>query len=389
MVLSVLLVLMVPAAIELLARTWIRRRGEYHVFPPGLRLRLQIDREIFPQLEPIVRFEINGIGERGDNPPRSSDGVYRVLYTGGSQPEGYMVDQHSTCPGALQRILERPDTRLALGAARVHVGSICRSGVTAEGLDLILSRLLPRYPRLDLIVVHVGGSDVLRWLEQGAPRDIPHPTVGEVFMCHPEGRFGWTPATCAAWEVSRRARKRWLRPIERHERAGRWYRDVRAMRARATTILADMPDPGPMLERFALHLERSLRRATTHADRVIVVRQSWFDKEYSPDEAALMWHGGAGEAWRENVTTYYAFDVVSRLMALLDERAASIAEALGIEHVDLNAVLERSVATYYDWAHLTPPASTIAAQAIASTIVRPTSESARPSSRPCVDLLAS
>ena len=39
-----------------------------------------------------------------------------------------------------------------------------------------------------------------------------------------------------------------------------------------------------------------------------------------------MWHGGAGQAWREDVTTYYSFEVVARLMAAVDARAAAVAE---------------------------------------------------------------
>jgi hypothetical protein len=39
------------------------------------------------------------------------------------------------------------------------------------------------------------------------------------------------------------------------------------------------------------------------------------------EEEAMMWHGGVGQAWREEVTTYYSTQVLSRLMALLDARA--------------------------------------------------------------------
>jgi len=387
---AVVLGLFTIVGVELLARFWIRRRGEHYVFPPGLRLRLLVDREIFPELEPEVRFEINSLGERAAEPPRSVEGVYRVLYTGGSQPEAYMLDQRSTPTGALQRLLEGPAACHALGVSTVHVGSICRSGIGSEGLALILTRLLPRYPRLDLIVVHVGGSDVLRWLERGAPSSMPSPGISDVFRCHPEGPFGLTPGDCAAAELLRRTRRRWFRPVDVHHRAGRWYQDVRGMRARATTIITTMPDPRPMVDAFGFHLRRVLTAAQAHADRVIVVRQSWFDKEYTAAEAAHMWHGAVGEAWRETVTTYYSFDVVSGVMALLDERAAAVADELHVEHVDLMTVVGGSLAYYYDWTHFTPAGARTAAAAIARTIL--SGRRAAPSSdplRPCVDLLAS
>ena len=77
------------------------------------------------------------------------------------------------------------------GADRVHVGNIARSGVGSQALDLILSRVLPRYPRLQTIIVLVGASDVLQWLERGAPpAPPPPPRTSDIFRCHPELRFG-------------------------------------------------------------------------------------------------------------------------------------------------------------------------------------------------------
>jgi len=373
-------------AAELAARWWIRRQDQYYVLPPGLRLRLETDQETFPQLERHTRLDVNSQGERGDELPASTEGLYRVLVAGGSQPEGFLLDQNTAWPGALHRLLERPEERARLGAAKVHVGCIARSGVGSEALDLLFDRVLPRYPRLQLIVIMIGATDVMRWLEYGAASSLPPVRIADIFRCHPLGPFGWKPTSLAAWELLLRARRRWLRPTVVHKRAGRWYADARAMRARATEIRHEMPDPTPMLDRFDFHFRRILERATAHADRVIVVRQPWFDKEYTTQEAAQMWHGGAGQAWRENVTTYYSFEVVSRLMGCLDQRAAAIADQLDIEQVDLMPVLERSLATYYDGFHATPTGARVAAAAIAAAIQRRPAENR---SLACVDLLAS
>ena len=372
--------------VELAARWWIRREDRYYVFPPGLRLRLEIDRDVFPQLERRTQFDINSEGERGDEVPASRDGLYRVLVAGGSQPEGFLLDQNTAWPGALHRLLEAPEERARLGASQVHVGCIARSGVGSEALDLLFDRVLPRYPRLQLIVIMIGATDVMRWLEYGAASTLPPVRVADIFRCHPLGPFGWKPSRLAAWELMLRARRRWLRPTVVHKRAGRWYAEARAMRAAATEIRHDMPDPTPMLERFDFHFRRVLERAAAHADRVIVVRQPWFDKEYTDEEAAHMWHGGAGQAWREKVTAYYSFDVVSRLMACVDAKAASIAEELGVEQVDLMPILERSLATYYDGFHATPGGARVAAAAIAAAIRRAPAQNRQ---LECVDLLAS
>jgi lysophospholipase L1-like esterase len=357
-------------AAELVARWWLRHRSAYYVFPPGQRIHLHPDPTVFPQLERLVRFEINRQGERGSEVPRRKAGLYRILVAGGSQPEGYLLDQDTSWPGTLQHLLQRPEHRSRLGASAVHVGNIGRSGVGSEALDLILERVLPRYPRLDAIVILVGASDVIRWLEQGAPAAQPAPpTTADVFRCHPDVPLGWKPSAWALVELLRRLRQRWLRPLDVHEGACNWIARARAMRARATDVRTTMPDPTPMLDHFEVCFRRLLERAAAHADRVLVVRQSCFDKDYTPQEAAHMWHGGAGQAWREEVSTYYSFDIPSRLMALLDVRAARVARALGLEQVDLTAILAPDLETYWDWLHLTPRGATTVASAVASAIV--------------------
>src|ERR1700681_4225286 len=120
--LLILLLLAIPVlAAELLARRWLRCEGAYYVFLPGLRLRLYPDRQGLPELEPVVRYEINKVGERGGELPGEEPGgkLYRVLVLGASQPEGYLLDQDTAWPGALNAILAKPEHLEALGAAKV------------------------------------------------------------------------------------------------------------------------------------------------------------------------------------------------------------------------------------------------------------------------------
>src|SRR5262245_38603313 len=207
--------LIVFGAAELAARWWIRVGRRYYVFPPGLRTRLHVDADVFPELERVVRFDVNADGERGDELPRLRRGsrLYRVLVAGGSQPEGYMLDQETSWPGALQQVLDTREHRGALDAAKVHVGSVARSGVGAQALDLVLARVLLRYRRLDAIVILVGASDMLHWLEAGTPETVGSSLrASEVFRCHPEGPFGWKPKALALNELLLRARRRLLKP---------------------------------------------------------------------------------------------------------------------------------------------------------------------------------
>ena len=182
---------------EFVAR-WALGRRAYYVWSPGVRMRLHPDPEIFPELERVVRFEVNSDGERGDEAPRSKRGVYRILVAGGSAVEGYLLDQSTNWPAVAQRLLNRPDALRSLKARRVHVGNIGKSGVGSAELVTIFERLLPRYGRFDAIVVLTGVGDVVQWLEAGAPSAITRPVQpADVFGCHPEKAFGWTPRTLA------------------------------------------------------------------------------------------------------------------------------------------------------------------------------------------------
>jgi hypothetical protein len=164
-------------ATEVAVRWWLRRFGGYYVWSPGLRLHLHPDREVFPELERRARIDINADGERGDAVPRADGRLYRILVAGGSPVECALLDQPTSWPGMLQRLLDTPEHLRTLEASVVHVGNIGFSGVASQGLNVILEKVLPRYRRLDLIVIMVGGNDVSDWLAKGAPPSVQRHAV--------------------------------------------------------------------------------------------------------------------------------------------------------------------------------------------------------------------
>jgi hypothetical protein len=83
-----------------------------------------------------------------------------------------------------------------------------------------------------------------------------------------------------------------------------------------------------------------------------------------------MWHGGAAQAWKEEVTTFYSFEVVAGLMSRMDARAAAVAAALAVPQLDLRPRLESSLANYYDGFHATPAGARIVARAVAAAVLR-------------------
>jgi hypothetical protein len=356
--------------VESISRLWLKYRRRYYVFPPRLRLHVHPDRSVFPQLPPIARFIVNREGERGNDLPSSTNGLYRILVAGGSQTECYFLDQDAAWPGVVQRLLAAPDRLTRLGASRVHVGCIARSGMGSEALDMMFSRILPQYRRLQLIVTLIGLADVTRWIEQGTPGALAPVRPTDVFHCHPDGPYGWMPGQWAARELFSRARRSSLRRVTVDAHAGRWMGRARAMRANARTIHTVIRDPAPMLDHFERHFRGALAKAVAHADRVLVIRPAWFDKTFSAEEAAAMWHGGVGQAWREDVTTYYSFEVFSRLMRTLNDRVDAVARSFNVEQLDLMPFLEPSLETYYDVVHLTDAGARQVGEVVAAAILR-------------------
>ncbi len=358
---------------EAVCRWWIRRRSRYYVWPPGMRLEIRLAPEVFPQLEPRVRFDINADGERGSDVPREQNGLYRVLATGGSAVECFALDQPKSWPGVLERLLNAPDSLQSLGARHVHVGNIGHSGVASADLDLILERVLPSYRRLDVLLIMVGASDVYHWLEEGAPSSRPPSPVPEqwLFASHPRQRFGWKPGAWAGLEIARRLRRSWLRPLEVKERAGAWYAAARRMRAEATEMRAMMPDATVTVNNFEEHFRRVCRRAIVHADRVLVMAQPWFEGDYTPQEAASFWHGGVGRPWKETVTAYYSLEVVNELLDLVYARAAQVADDLGIQSLNLRKVLTQRKRHYFDHDHYTAAGAEVVARLVANALLLP------------------
>lgn len=359
---------------EVGARHWIRRFGGYYVWPRWYRRIIRLDPALGPRLEPRVRMEVNSDGERGAECPRGTLGVYRVLVAGASSVECAFVDQPSSWPVRLEAFLSRPECLRRLGALRVHVGNVGRSGMDVRAVDLILERVLPRYARLDLIGIMVGTADVLRWIESGASPLVPvEPLPPDVcFEEHPLRVFGWRLRSLAMVRLLSRLRRRLLRPVDRRSGSGKWLVRARAMRQRAREVRTSVPDPTLMLNTFEHYLRSVVRRSREVAPRVMLLRQPSFRKpQFSTAETELFWVGGIGSAYRgDDVTVYFSNDVLLSLFDLVDARVRLVAEELGVEYVDATQGLEVSARTFSDQIHLTAAGSGVLAEAIARAVVR-------------------
>jgi lysophospholipase L1-like esterase len=356
---------------EFVARLWIRRGKRYYVWRPGLRVEYRPDPAVLPDLEPLVRFEINREGERGSDLLQAGS-LFRVLVAGGSAAECVFIDQPSSWPSVLQRLLMEPSRRHLLGASRVHVGNIARSGIDSQALVRVLEKVLPFYESLDLIAIMVGGSDVNEWLARGTPESFqPEPVrSSDFFDCHPDRLLAWRRSDLALTEMGRQLWRGQLRVVQRKDRAGRWLGRARAMRAAAREVRHTCPDATAMLDNFDANLRQCLATAKRGAKRVLLVRQPCFRKdEYSPEEISHFWSGAVGRPWNEEVTVFYSEQVVGGLMDLLDQRAVEVADILEVEHLGLSKVVEPSLKSYYDFFHFTSVGAAVVAEAVANAIV--------------------
>jgi lysophospholipase L1-like esterase len=372
-IVGTLAVLVAGGISELAARWWIRRRSRYHVWPAHARIEIRMDPDAFPELERSCRFYINGDGERGGDVRGDERGLYRILAVGGSAVECFGLDQATSWPGCLEGLLNTPPNLATLRASRVHVGNIGHSGVGSAELELILSRILPQYTRLDAILIMVGASDVYHWLEEGAQPARPPFCVPEqsLFADNPRQAFGWRPRTLALVEVARRLQRSLFHRSEIKERAAAWFAKARRMRAAAKEVRTEMPDPTAVLTHFQAHFTRVVQLALAHADRVIVLRQPWFEGEYTSEDLSHFWQGAVGKAWKENVSVYYSLQVVNQLLELVDARAALVADTLGVPQFDLRPLLTRGLHHYYDHDHHTAAGAAVIARAVATAVLSP------------------
>jgi len=358
------------AAAELGVRAVHRRRGAAWPMEPNSEIRLEIDRDALPALEPVARFRVNADGERGDPLPRDWRDTYRVIVAGGSAAECFYLDQDTQWPAVVQRELQRH--AVALGVRRVHVGNIARSMQRCEYVAWMLEKMLPRLPRLDAVVLMVGASDLVMWMQEGCPPTIPaaRPEPGYCFQQHDFGPYGWSPSKLALREALKRLKNRWAPAVLVRPRAGKSFAKNRAARQRATK-LTEAPERAAMLAHYEVWLRRTIEAARATGARVLVARQPWLQRDFTPEEEAFEWNFGLGRPYQEEVSTYFDLKLVHRLLAELDAVSARVAADLGVEALDLRARLAPTFEVFYDTLHNTPAGCAAVGKLVAEALLPP------------------
>jgi len=358
--------------LELVARG-VLRRSAYYVFPRFYRRRLLLDKESHPaNLEHDIYFEANADGERA-GPCPVDPGLFRILLAGGSTVESAVNDQHTCWSSRLEALLNAASPPERLGPGPVHVGNVGRAGLDMRAVGLVLERTLPRYPKLDMIGLMVGPGSLMRWLGAGAPTEkLPDPIPAtSVFAESPEHEYGWNPRKLALAEVVRRARLRFLRPIDVRENAARWMARARRLRQNAERFIVEVPPADRFLDAFEAEIERAVTVAKGHSTTVVLFRQPRFEKQqFTPAEEQLLWNGGIGNPFLgEKPTVFYSTEVMYALLDRLDERIARVAARQGVRVIDPTGGVTMSAKAFIDHFHLTPAGADELAVALAAALM--------------------
>jgi hypothetical protein len=372
-VLAGAILLMLCIVSEVAARFFMAR-SNYYVWPPYYCIENHLIADVFPGLDSTAVFRINSEGERGSEPPRSKDGLYRVLVIGGSAAECYFLDQEACWSMGVQRNLNSPAALGALNRTRVHVGSVARSGIDCAKASMVLHRVLRQHEKIDTVVMMIGATEVLSWLRSGAPEypEIAPPEALGVFESSPEQRFAWfPPKRTALVEFIRILDRRFFRQKLQRSGVGASVARLRAMRQQAKTVKSSVAAPAAMLNNFAKSLESCIQTCKKAGARVLVVAQPWLDvKCLTKEEESRLWLGAEGDPHNQNVSTYYSAEVFSQLMMKVNGVAARVAQENGAEIVQVQSRLQPPAACFYDDAHFTPYGAAIVADILSSTLLQ-------------------
>ncbi|WP_432821248.1 hypothetical protein, partial [Trichloromonas sp.] len=339
--------------LEYSLRIFYQYYGRSYVWKPYQKIRMEIDQRALQGIPAVCNLVVNSQGEIGSEPPKRK--FWRALAVGGSAVECYYLGSHWGWTAELQRKLDQPEALHRLCASAVHVGNISQSGIDSAALAMTLEAILPQYKQLDMVFCMVGGSDVVRWLANGAPDS------GESRSRNYQSFFGLRQRRLYRWRISDMAATECVRGICRKcfcketvkKNVGSRLLKLRKMRMDASAIRDDMGNPEKMLQRYEENLRRVLTMCREKSERVFLILQPWFDREIKTEEEGRFWDGAQGEPYVENVTIYFSFSVLRDCMRLINKSAKNVADSLGIAVIDLQEAVPPGFNNYYDYFHFT------------------------------------
>ena len=365
-------------AVSLLIAELVLQRfsvARYYVLPPGLKQEFHPVPETMPGVSGPSVYSVNAVGTRGSD---WSDGrQFRILAVGGSTTECLYLDDSEAWPWLLEKRINE-----SLGAEKVWVGNVGRSGHNTRNHILQVEKMLEQYSEIDLLILMVGINDLALRLLQ----DSDYVPLSEETNKYRQKLFYRSFALVppmesalpffqrlALWQQIRRIKKVIIKPgIEDslQDETGEIYTQWRSFRQSATVLRAELPDLSSSLLEYAQNINTIIETARGHGVEVMLLTQPALYKENLEAELAnLLWFGGVGNFQFTAGSEYYSIGAMARAMQAYNQVLLDACEQSGVSCVDLASRLPKDTTVFYDDVHLNESGAEKVAAMVAESIL--------------------
>ena len=365
-------------AVSLLIAELVLQRfsvARYYVLPPGLKQEFHPVPETMPGVSGPSVYSVNAVGTRGSD---WSDGrQFRILAVGGSTTECLYLDDSEAWPWLLEKRINE-----SLGAEKVWVGNVGRSGHNTRNHILQVEKMLEQYSEIDLLILMVGINDLALRLLQ----DSDYVPLSEETNKYRQKLFYRSFALVppmesalpffqrlALWQQIRRIKKVIIKPgIEANlqDETGEIYTQWRSFRQSATVLRAELPDLSSSLLEYAQNVNTIIETARGHGVEVMLLTQPALYKENLEAELAnLLWFGGVGNFQFTAGSEYYSIGAMARAMQAYNQVLLDACEQSGVSCVDLASRLPKDTTVFYDDVHLNESGAEKVAAMVAESIL--------------------
>lgn len=345
----------------------IMRRVRRRVFTPDSRRLIMPDERISARIPACATSSYDNSGlRRAAQRARLTDADHcRVLLAGGSVIEGLFLDDRDSVGAQLERRLNEdavdPDRPF-------EVKECARSGWRFHEVKRALDSVSGE-PRWDLVIIHCGASDILRWAGLGlgalAESEL-HPPDDEIFAEFPVFKFHGLRGSGTA-HVLRRLRSR-LRRVTKEVGVGKRIVKLRTIR-KGAEFLEEAAGFDSVLTYARDEARQCFRRAKMLSGSVVFVPQFYYFKDdYSESEYAMLWCGAIGDRLTFPPERFLSSVLIKRLLETLNTQVALVAAEENVKIINLGELVPRTEALFYDDFHLTAEGSQFFAAQLCSQI---------------------
>jgi hypothetical protein len=361
--------------------------SKYCVWPPKMQKVFQPTPGTMPGVSGPTRFLVNSDGIRGDE--LTQERSYRILAIGGSTTECLFLDQEKSWPSVLQKKLN------GLQGPKAWVGNAGKSGLSTREHYMYMKYLVPQFQKLDTIIILAGFNDLARRLIEDTKYDpsfLDHYEYWKLRLIR--GAFSDTPYYAGKYRfrsgyydesaigslvvglMDVYSKRKLIQ-----DESGSMFVHFRNLRKNARQFVNDLPDLKPALEEYERNLGKIADMAQARSIRLIFVTQpSMYRMDMTQAEKDLLWCG-----WIESMgaSRYYTDKAMLEGLRKYNETLKNFCRGRQIDCIDLDPVLPKNTAAFYDDAHFNDQGSVMVADAIFQFLKQkaPFASSGEPSQR--------